>query len=108
MGGSLFVPSQPGGNVTSSMMQARYSSLFGGTLPTSDFTRGASLPWGNPTASTMSYPGHSHYVSPTTQSSPSFHPRYNPISSHNFGGPFLSRGFYPWGKDPSTSHPGPQ
>ena len=56
----------------------------------SNFTGGANLLGGNPVASVVSHPGYYPYVGTTMQSGPSFHPEYNPLSSHALGVPLLS------------------
>jgi len=74
------------------MLQAWYSSLFGGMPPTNTFLGGASLLGGNLVSSVVTNTGYSPYVGATTQVSPSYPHAYNP------GGTLLG------GKNPFTSH----
>lgn len=82
--------------------------LFGGTPPTNTFRGRATLPGGNSVAIAVTHTGYSPYLDPTTQGGPSYPLGYIPMSSDALGGPFLSGGTYPWGKNPFTIYSYPQ
>lgn len=94
MGGSSVSPTQSRGNDSSSMSQAWYSSLFGGTPNPSTFPRMDRLHVGNLATGTITSISYLLYVSATAQVSPSFPIGYNPIRIHALRGPFLLGGTY--------------